>query len=102
MNLAQTLNAVRPGEEWTLDGDDYSGLTWLDGTPMPTESELLAAWPQVQYKAAYAAVEVARRVAYEQDADPLFFQWQRGDGTEQAWLDAVALVKATHPYPVAP
>jgi hypothetical protein len=102
MNIEMTLAAIRPGEEWTLDGSTYAGLTWLSNTPMPSEAELEAAWPQVQYEAAYAAVEAARRADYEKDADPLFFQWQRGDGTEQAWLDAVALVKATHPYPVAP
>ena len=47
-------------------------------------------------------VEAARRAAYATESDPLFFEWQRGDGTEQAWLDAVAAVKAAHPYPPAP
>ena len=47
-------------------------------------------------------VEAQRRNAYETESDPLFFEWQRGDGTEQAWLDAVAAVKAAHPYPPAP
>ena len=46
--------------------------------------------------------ENARRAAYEAQSDPLFFEWQRGDGTEQAWLDAVAAVKAANPYPPAP
>jgi len=47
-------------------------------------------------------VENARRIAYQTQSDPLFFEWQRGDGTEQAWLDAVAAAKAAHPYPPAP
>jgi hypothetical protein len=51
---------------------------------------------------AISDVEGARRAAYETQSDPLFFEWQRGDGTEQAWLDAVAAVKAAHPYPPAP
>lgn len=41
----------------------------------------------------------ARRVAYTQQADPLFFKWQRGEATEQEWLDAVAAVRAAHPDP---
>jgi endo-1,4-beta-mannosidase len=102
MDIPAVLNVIRQNTLWTLDGDEYAGLTWLDDSPMPSQSELDAAWPQVQYDRAYAEVEAARQAAYQQDADPLFFQWQRGDGTEQAWLDAVALVKATHPYPVAP
>lgn len=28
------------GSEWTLNGDEYSGLTWLSDTPMPTQEEL--------------------------------------------------------------
>jgi hypothetical protein len=101
-DYAAVLSVIRPGTSWTLVGNDYAGLTWLDDSPMPSQAECDAAWPQVQHDRAYRDVEVARQAAYQQTADPLFFQWQRGDGTEQAWLDAVAAVKAAHPYPVAP
>lgn len=46
-----------------------------------------------------ALVEDARRSAYQTYADPLFFGWQRGDNTEQEWLDAVQAVKDQNPYP---
>jgi len=101
-DYAAVLIANYPGEQWTLDGDDYSGLTWLSNTPKPTQAELDAQWPQVDYANQYAAVESARRTAYEQQSDGLFFEWQRGDGTEAAWRAAVAAVKAAHPYPPAP
>jgi hypothetical protein len=32
------------GSEWTLNGDDYEGLTWLSDTPKPTQAELDALW----------------------------------------------------------
>lgn len=32
------------GSEWTLNGDDYSGLTWLSDTPAPTQEELDSLW----------------------------------------------------------
>ena len=32
------------GSEWTLNGDEYSGLTWLSDTPTPTQEELDALW----------------------------------------------------------
>jgi hypothetical protein len=41
--------------------------------------------------------EQARRTAYESEADPLFFKWQRGEATEQEWLDKIAEVKARYP-----
>jgi hypothetical protein len=85
--------------EWTLDGDDYAGLTWLSETPKPTEAELEALWPEVQAEVAHEQVEQARANAYRETSDPIFFQYQRGDKTEQEWLDAVQAVKDAHPYP---
>jgi hypothetical protein len=32
------------GFEWTLNGDEYSGLTWLSDTPKPSQEELDALW----------------------------------------------------------
>lgn len=90
-----------PGQEWTLNGDTYEGLTWLSDTPKPTQAELDAQWPQVQYANQCAQVEAARLVAYEQQSDPVFFKWQRGDATEIEWREAVAKVKAENPYPPA-
>jgi hypothetical protein len=46
-------------------------------------------------------VEALRQADYALTADPLFFQWQRGEATEQEWLDAVQAVKDAHPYPEA-
>jgi hypothetical protein len=101
-DYAAVLTANYPGSQWALDNNDYSTLQWFSNTPKPTQAELDAAWPQVDYDNQYAAVETARRNAYEQQSDGLFFEWQRGDGTEAAWRAAVAAVKAAHPYPPAP
>ena len=101
-DYAAVLTANYAGSEWTLNGDDYSGLTWLSDTPKPTQAELDAAWPQVEWENQQTAVSDARRTAYEQQSDGLFFEWQRGDGTKAAWLDAVAAVKAANPYPPTP
>jgi len=99
MNIPDVLQARYFGAVWTLDGNDYEGLTWLSDSAKPTEDELLALWPQVQYETAYKQVEQARAQAYRETADPIFFQYQRGDATEQEWLDAVQAVKDAHPYP---
>ena len=101
-DYAAVLTANYAGSEWSLNGEDYSGLTWLSNTPKPTQAELDAAWPKVNYDNQVTAVETARRTAYEQQSDGLFFEWQRGDGTEPDWRAAVAAVKAAHSYPPAP
>jgi hypothetical protein len=38
--LAQIINYLYPGSEYTLEGDTYAGLTWHSSTPKPTEKEL--------------------------------------------------------------
>ena len=49
-----------PGAEWSLSGDDYADLIWLDGTPKPSQAELDAAWPLVQEALAWDAVRAER------------------------------------------
>jgi len=41
-------------------------------------------------------IDYLRQQAYEKEADPLFFKWQRGEATEQEWSDKVAEIKAKY------
>ena len=102
IDYAALLTANYAGSEWTLNGDDYSGLDWLDSTPKPTQAELDAQWPTVQYNQQYAQVETNRRTQYEAQSDGLFFEWQRGTNTQAAWEAAVQAVKDANPYPPNP
>ena len=98
MDIPAILTHIRPGAIWSLNGDTYDGLDWLDDSPKPTEDELAAAWPDVQTARANAEAEAQRAVAYKAEADPLFFYWQAGEGTEQAWLEKRAEIRARFPY----
>ena len=102
IDYAAVLTANYPGTQWSLDGNEYDGLTWLDSTPKPTQAELDAQWPAVSYNNAVAAVETTRRTQYEAQSDGLFFEWQRGTNTKEAWEAAVQAVKDANPYPPAP
>jgi hypothetical protein len=99
MDIAAILSRKFEGAEWVLNGDEYAGLTWLSESNQPTEKELEALWPTVQYEVAYEQVERARQQAYRETSDALFFEYQRGDATEAEWLTAVQAVKDAHPYP---
>jgi hypothetical protein len=101
-DYAAVLVAIRPGAQWTLNGDDYAGLTWLDDSEMPTQAELDAAWPQVQYEREYAAVEAQRRARYQAETDGMFFAAQRDGDPLDDWKAAVDAIKADLPYPTAP
>jgi hypothetical protein len=41
-----TINYV--GKEWSMIGNSYQGLTWLDSSPKPTQAELDALWESTQ------------------------------------------------------
>ena len=70
-----------------LQLDDNSWVQAWSVRPM-TEQEL----QQLSQKK-----DKERRLAYQQEADPLFFKWQRGEGTQEAWLAKVEEIKARYP-----
>ena len=55
MNIPKILTRRYPGSEWTLNGNNYSGLNWLSDTTKPTEAELEALWADVQAEIAAEA-----------------------------------------------
>ena len=101
-NYAQVLTANYAGSEWTLNGDEYSGLIWLSNTPKPTQAELDAQWLIVVYNQQVWLVEQTRRTQYETQSDGIFFEWQRGTNTKEAWEAAVQAIKDANPYPPQP
>ena len=40
INYALILTRKYENSEWTLDGDDYSGLTWHSDSPKPSKKSL--------------------------------------------------------------
>lgn len=102
MDIIVILSTNYSGAEWLLTGDDYDGLEWLDESPKPTQAELEAQWADVQYKVAYDAVSASRHSAYiaSNGSDAVFMKYQRGEATEQEWLDAVTAINDANPYPV--
>ena len=38
--IADALQALKPGAEWVLRGNDYTGLEWLSSEQQPTKTEV--------------------------------------------------------------
>lgn len=68
----------------------------------PEEIAERAEWAAGQHQRDIEAVTETRRAAYQLESDPIFFQYQRGEKTEQEWLDAVKAVNDANPYPPTP
>ena len=39
-DITHALTALKPGAQWTLNGEDYTGLNWLDSEQEPTKQEI--------------------------------------------------------------
>lgn len=96
-HLLPAAEAIITGEPHTEAEYDQQ-VQWLDARPQPTWAELVAAIPEVERSQQNKTQEYARKRDYRNEADPLFFGWQRGENSEQEWLDKVAEIRARHPY----
>ena len=106
INYSYILKNSYPTADWTsINEFSYDTLKWyLDvDTPIekPTKEHLDSLWED-GLKAQYELEEVtkARKKAYQEESDPLFFAYQRGELTEQEWLDKVQEIKQRYPNPV--
>jgi hypothetical protein len=101
MDISQILTNKFPNALWRLNGDSYSGLTWLsEDIEKPTLEELQLRWEDVQIEVATEAIRNQRLAAYREESDPIFFDYQRGEATEEEWLNAIQDIKDRYPYPV--
>ena len=67
-----------------------------------TEKAEREAWVKKSYERAIEEVKDMRRQQYVIHADPLFFKWQAGEGTEEDWLAKRSQIENQYPYPEIP
>ena len=60
-----------------------------------TPQEVAALQPQITR----VGQEAKRQKDFAAEADPLFFQWQAGESTEEEWLAKRQEVRDRYPYP---
>jgi len=64
IDYATILTRRYGDKQWSLNGDDYDGLTWLSDTTKPTKTKLDGLWPEVQQEIADEAnAKIATRQA---------------------------------------
>jgi hypothetical protein len=80
-----------------------------EGAPVFSSGTWVRAWEKVQLSEQEAAqyleahqetVRRQRLSAYRDEADPLYFKWQRGEATQYDWLNKIAEIKERFPMPV--
>ena len=100
-DITKALISLRPGAAWTMDGDQYEGLTWLDEQQSkPTKEEVLAEDARLYTGFLSKEYQRQRQPEYPSMGDYLdAVYWQsQGDETKMtAYLAAVAAVKEKYP-----
>ena len=99
IDYTQILTINYPNTEWSLNGNSYDDLMWLDSSPKPTQAELDALWPVTQTKITNQQVNEKRRVAYMVESDPIIFKVLRDEATMEEWKAKVAEIKTRYPKP---
>ena len=70
-DITHALVALKPGAQWTLRGDDISGLEWLDSSQTkPTETEINSKISELDY------AEAMRLLRIERDARIVKTDWR--------------------------
>jgi hypothetical protein len=99
-DITHALQSLHPNSVWSLEGDDYSGLTWLsEDIKKPTKAALEKEAARLQ--AEYDALEYQRLRApeYPSMSDYLDGIVKGDDAQVQAYIDACLAVKAKYPKP---
>jgi hypothetical protein len=98
--IPDALQSLTPGAQWTLSGDSYEGLDWLDTEQArPTEEECQAEVERLQ--AAYDALEYQRLRAPEYPPITDYLDGIVKNDQEQidTYIEACLAVKTKYPKP---
>ena len=97
VNIAVADEGWQPEEgfEAILIEDNLIGIGWAYSGGQFTEPAPVS---DMSDEAFNAIQKQFRNEAYRDEADPLFFKWQRDEATHQDWLDKIEEIKNLFPY----
>jgi hypothetical protein len=105
MNIPEALQSLRPGATWSLNGNTYEGLQWLEkpvwegGQKKPTKAEVEAEVARLQKEWEDTEYQRLRAKEYP-DIKEYLDGLVKGDTEQmQAYIDACLAVKAKYPKP---
>ena len=95
ITIIDALIALRPRAEWSLDGEDYSGLTWLDkNQTKPTEQEIEEKLAELKYQEEINVYQEKRKLEYPNWEDQLDKIYHSG---VDAWKADIKVIKDKYP-----
>lgn len=100
IDLTQALVSLRPNSQWSLTGDDYSGLVWYDSNELepPTEAEVLAEAERLHVEFTNNQYQRDRQKEYPDFGTQMDIIYHQG---LDAWREEINKVKEKYPKPEA-
>jgi len=93
--LVLTLQNLKPGAQWALSGDEYSGLDWHDETQTkPTEEEIVQKIVELEYQEEVNEYQRQRAAEYPPYADQFDKIYHSG---VTAWKSQIKKIKDKYP-----
>jgi hypothetical protein len=103
MDITKALQSLKPGATWSLNGNTYDGLQWLEkpvyegGQKKPTQAEVEAEVARLQKEWEDTEYQRLRAKEYP-DVKEYLDGLVKGDTEQmQAYIDACLAVKAKYP-----
>jgi len=101
MMIAEAIRSLKPGTAWTLDGETYEGLTWLDDQQSPpSKEEVLIEAERLRLRAISLRYQTERLHKYpslSEFADAMYWA-SKGDQTKLVdYYAACEAVKISYP-----
>jgi len=93
------LVTLHCGQWFGFEGERTYENMWVEGYDKPSLVQIEEGAKKHSEEAKLQQVETNRRSAYRNESDPLFLKWQRGEATEQEWLDKIEEIKDRFPKP---
>jgi hypothetical protein len=90
MDIVNAIVSLRPNSQWNLNGDDYSGLEWLDqNQTKPTEEELQVELTRLQAEHDSKEYQRKRAEEYPSFADQFDLLYHGGYDVWKQTIDAI-------------
>ena len=103
--IVEALQNLKPGAQWSLDGDTYDGLKWLEkpvwegGQKRPTKAEVEAEVARLQKEWEDTEYQRLRATEYPDFKEYLDGIVKENQEQIQAYIDACIAVKVKYPKP---
>ena len=93
--FTRALEALKPNSEWTVTGDQYSRLVWLDKTQTkPTEQEIEEKIAELKYQEEVNEYQEKRKLEYPDWGDQLDKIYHSG---VSVWKADIKKIKDKYP-----